>query len=118
MIAWFKRLFEVLDWFVLRAKNTKLTTAIHDFFFACPQINLLYKGEEFCGVCRDAGKCNECLKSLNSRFDDIGEFRQKFGEFLAAAAEILYFSASSKKLLSRVFELGERKLRFAPHKVV
>lgn len=113
----FEQLFEVLNWLVAHAKNAKLTTAIHDFFFACPQIHLLYKGEEFCGVCKEENRCNECLKSLDSRFNDIAKFRRRLGEFLAAVEEILYFSASSKELLGRVFELDERKLRFAPHKV-
>ena len=51
--------FDIYD--VLKQKqDVKKIITVHDYFLACPQINLLYKSDKYC-IEQRIKKCNECI---------------------------------------------------------
>lgn len=100
-----------------------LQVYLHDFHMVCPSHFLLdYKGE-FCGV-PDVEQCRRCLPHIDNGLArlfvarDIDLWRERWGEMLKIADNIVYFSESSRALLSRAYPmLRNEQWVFRPHQL-
>jgi O-antigen biosynthesis protein len=100
---------------------TKITIAVHDYFVICPSFNLLNKDGKYCGI-PTYNVCEECLpenKYLGApRPVDIYEWRDIWRRCLQQADEIICFSNSSIKLLTRAYpSINIAKTKMQPHRV-
>lgn len=103
--------------------GTTLTVAIHDYLAICPSQFLLNDADRFCGV-PGLVECARCLPRNDNEFARLfpaavmPAWRSAWGHALAAAEEIVCFSASSESLLRRAYPaLPPGRVRVRPHAV-
>jgi len=121
----FPRPDEVPAWLLAfkRVPGTVLTFAIHDYFSVCPSQFLLNDSGRFCRV-PPMEECLRCLPRNENEFSTLftprsmPQWRERWGAALAAADEILCFSASSQDLLLRAYPtLDPARIRIEPHPI-
>ena len=106
-----------------RMPATRLSVAVHDYFAICPSQFLLNDHGRFCRV-PAVGECLRCLPQNENEFSTLftprsmPQWRDSWGAALAAADEILCFSASSQDLLLRAYpKLDLTRIRIEPHAI-
>jgi len=86
----------------------------HDFYLACPTINLLDQTQAFCGAETEREVCRRCLSAQPFFRDvDIAAWREQHREFVARARFVIAPSQSALDTLGRYFALPEQ--RVIPH---
>lgn len=103
--------------------GARLRVYLHDFHMACPSHFLLNDEGNFCGM-PDISQCRKCLPRLDDGLAalflarDIDLWRQRWGEMLKIADELVYFSKSSRDLLTRAYpSLRDGQWVFQPHQI-
>lgn len=106
-----------------RVPGAVLTVAVHDYFAVCPSQFLLNDSGRFCRV-PPMEECLRCLPRNENEFSTLFTFRSmpqwrdRWGAALAAADQILCFSASSQDLLLRAYPtLDSARIRIEPHAI-
>jgi glycosyltransferase involved in cell wall biosynthesis len=94
---------------------------LHDFHMVCPSHFLLDKQGIFCGV-PDVSKCRQCLPHIDDglvrlfQARDIDVWRQRWGDMLKVADEVIHFSKSTRELFAIAYpEIREEQWVFRPH---
>ncbi|ADE16654.1 glycosyl transferase family 2 [Nitrosococcus halophilus Nc 4] len=78
--------------------------SVHDFFLACPTINLLDGSGHYCDATTDLELCRQCLGAQGAfAHIDIEEWRWRHRNFLSKAAFVFAPSAWVKHTLNRYF---------------
>lgn len=102
---------------------------VHDFFFICPNCNLVNSDNKFCGFTKK-NDCSYCIQQYKSRLPDY-ENELFYGEFkvisqwrnmwkttlLRDVADVICFSKSSCDLVKSFYPEISEKLRLTPHYV-
>lgn len=103
--------------------GARLRVYLHDFHMGCPSHFLLDYEGRFCGA-PDIQHCRQCLPRIDDGLAglfvarDIDLWRQCWGEMLKIADELVYFSKSSRTLLTRMYpSLRDDQWVFQPHQV-
>lgn len=87
---------------------------IHDFFYLCPNWNLINQHEEFCRIPSDLTVCNKCLVEnantynyafYSGKYGDIEIWREKMQTFLKKAQRVICFSENSAGNLTKTYSI-------------
>ncbi len=104
-----------------REYGLPVTVAIHDYFTICPSHFLLDHNGHYCDT-PEPSVCETCLPKNTFGFcslfteGNILTWRERWGTCLSSVKNILCFSESSKRLLSRVYpSLPSNKVEVRPH---
>lgn len=85
---------------------------MHDFFFACPNMNLTDTRGKFCRYPETEKPCTRCLNENKdaeyrlfypSSYPEIETWRRRMESFLSLADRIIFFSENSKEVYSRFY---------------
>lgn len=88
--------------------------SVHDYYLACPTINLLDDSGIYCGGVTDAGQCALCLgKQADFHGYSIVEWREAHRKFLQRSAFVLAPSNAAASLFGKYFDLPS--IRVIPH---
>lgn len=100
----------VLD--VIESSSIPYVVTLHDYFFACPRVDLRDSNGQFCDLATPA-TCDGCVNSapvpdgsvrLLARFDrKVERWRNRFGELLAGARAAYAPSDDARSRLTRAF---------------
>ncbi|HNX60213.1 MAG TPA: glycosyltransferase, partial [Spirochaetota bacterium] len=102
--------------------GSRLSVLIHDFFMVCPCFTLMDAEFRYCGI-SDPDVCGACLKKNRYveniyRNVDINDWRQRWGNLLSVADDIVFFSGSSKDIVRKAYpHIPEERIRIVPHTV-
>lgn len=113
----------------LTNNNIDVTYNVHDFFFICPNCNLISADNKFCGFDIDIS-CEDCVNKYQSLMPEY-EFKLFYDEFinisdwrkmwqkslLEDVSEVVCFSKSSCEIVNKFYPAISSKLRFVPHVV-
>ena len=101
---------------VLKTTNIEKTITLHDYYFICPQINLMNQNDEFCSL-PEPETCNKCikLKVPNSKVESIEQWRIENLSLLLTATKIIAPSESVKDYYLEIFPELRNKLDVVPH---
>ena len=98
----------------LRTLEIPYGVSVHDFYMACPTINLLDATGIFCGGETDALRCQHCL---NAQPDfcgvDIAAWRAAHADLMKKAAFVIAPSTWAGEMFSRYFPRND--IRVIPH---
>lgn len=113
----------------IKNSSLKIIYNVHDFFFICPNCNLVDSSSKFCGFTTDHD-CLSCINFYKSKqpdyenhlfygeYDNPSQWRSMWQKFLLEdAEEVVCFSKSSCELVSRFYPNISAKLRLIPHLV-
>jgi len=116
----------LITWIVDRRTRhgARISTAVHDYYAACPSYHLMNSNGTFCGV-PSVDQCAACLPDVRMPLAKlVGErtvpdWRRMWQALLISADEILCFSNSSIHLMQCAFpDLPPQKYRLRPHRVI
>lgn len=128
----YRNINEVLD-FVheLQVTNNNIDVVynVHDFFFICPNCNLISADNKFCVFDTDSS-CEDCVNKYQSLMPEY-EFKLFYDEFinisdwrkmwqkslLEDVSEVVCFSKSSCEIVDKFYPAISSKLRLVPHVV-
>lgn len=110
-------------------KNIDVIYNVHDFFFICPNCNLISSDNKFCGFDYDAD-CSNCINKYKSLMPEY-EFKLFYDEFinilewrkmwqnslLEDVLEVVCFSKSSCEIVNKFYPEIFSKLKLVPHYV-
>lgn len=110
-------------------KNIDVIYNVHDFFFICPNCNLISSDNKFCGFDYDAD-CSNCVNKYKSLMPEY-EFKLFYDEFinilewrkmwqnslLEDVLEVVCFSKSSCEIVNKFYPEIFSKLKLVPHYV-
>lgn len=109
--------------------SLKIIYNVHDFFFICPNCNLVDSNDKFCGFTTEHD-CLSCINFYKSKqpdyenqlfygeYDNPSQWRTMWQKILLEVAdEVVCFSKSSCELVSRFYPNISAKLRLIPHLV-
>ncbi len=113
----------------LTNNNIDVTYNVHDFFFICPNCNLISADNKFCGFDTDIS-CEDCVNKYQSLMPEY-EFKLFYDEFinisdwrkmwqkslLEDVSEVVCFSKSSCEIVDKFYPAISSKLRLVPHVV-
>lgn len=113
----------------LTNNNIDVIYNVHDFFFICPNCNLISADNKFCGFDTDIS-CEDCVNKYQSLMPEY-EFKLFYDEFinisdwrkmwqkslLEDVSEVVCFSKSSCEIVNKFYPAISSKLRFVPHVV-
>ena len=123
-LVYFKYIYSVIDYiiYIAKSKQIKVIMAIHDYYFICPSLNLLYKNNYFCSIPNNLKVCDNCIKYIKKNISDLDyrnvkEFREAFQNLFNISSEVLFFSNSSKDIFNKVYRINNEKEIIIPHKV-
>ena len=86
----------------------------HDFYLACPTINLLGADSDYCGAQTDLNHCRQCLAAQTDYSGiDIADWRRSHQKFLARAAFVIAPSLWAAETLKRYFP--QTQVAVIPH---
>ena len=78
--------------------------SVHDFFLACPTINLLDASGMYCGSETELSRCQSCLNAQsNFRGIDIAAWRAVHADFIERAAFVIAPSDLAAEMFRRYF---------------
>ncbi len=104
--------------------GARLRVYLHDFHMVCPSHFLLNDEGRFCGVPKHLAQCRQCLPRINDGLAglfaarNIDLWRQRWGDMLQVADEVVHFSRSSRELLSRAYPaVREVQWVLRPHQI-
>lgn len=123
-LVYFKYIYSVIDYIIdiAKSKQIKVIIPIHDYYFICPQINLLYKNKYCCNIPNNLKVCNNCIKYIKKTIFDldyknINKYRKAFQNLFNISSEVLFFSNSSKDIINKAYYIDNEKEKIIPHKV-
>lgn len=113
----------------LTNNNIDVIYNVHDFFFICPNCNLISADNKFCGFNTDSC-CEDCVNKYQSLMPEY-EFKLFYDEFinisdwrkmwqkslLEDVSEVVCFSKSSCEIVNKFYPAISSKLRLVPHVV-
>jgi GT2 family glycosyltransferase/2-polyprenyl-3-methyl-5-hydroxy-6-metoxy-1,4-benzoquinol methylase/glycosyltransferase involved in cell wall biosynthesis len=89
---------------------------IHDFYMACPTINLLDEKGEHCGGVTDEGRCQQCLGAQAPlKTVEVARWRSEHATFLSRAAFVLAPTGWAARTFDAYFP--KLKVQIVPHGV-
>lgn len=113
----------------LTNNNIDVTYNVHDFFFICPNCNLISADNKFCGFDIDIS-CEDCVNKYQSlmpgyefklfydEFINISDWRKMWQKsLLEDVSEVVCFSKSSCEIVDKFYPAISSKLRLVPHVV-
>jgi GT2 family glycosyltransferase/glycosyltransferase involved in cell wall biosynthesis len=110
---------------LIQALGIPYQVTLHDYFHICPRVTLLDEGARFCGV-PDAAKCTLCIRgggahpaldpSLVPLAEDVGRWRDSWGDFLAGAARVIAPSQDTAARHARI--LPDLPIAILPHETI
>ena len=122
-LAGFIRPDEAADWLIAAAQGELTVTLLwHEHYLICPTRHLLDPEHRYCGV-PEVAACARCLPDNPNCLDaplrqtDIAMWRRHWGQLLNGISVIRVFSASSAKLVERVWPEHADKVHLQPHEV-
>lgn len=81
---------------------------VHDFYLACPTINLLGQDGDYCGAQTDLGRCGQCLADQPDFSGvDVAAWRGAHQKFLDRASFVIAPSDWASATLKRYFSLAD-----------
>lgn len=98
-----------------RAHGAHLEVLFHDYYPVCPTINLLTPEGKYCGLNRNSTFCDTC--ALRGRRFSMATWRSGWGELLALADEVVFFSENTRDTVRCVYPLRDEQVRLRPHDV-
>ncbi len=112
----------VLDWVAARQSGgVPVTYYLHDYHPACPVWTLVDDTGRYCGL-PSLDRCARCLPANDAPFLgllpdlDLPRWRQRWGQVLVAADEVVAFSQTSLDVLRQAFpQLPSARLAVRPH---
>lgn len=113
----------------LTNNNIDVIYNVHDFFFICPNCNLISADNKFCGFDTDSS-CEDCVNKYQSLMPEY-EFKLFYDEFinisdwrkmwqqslLEDVSEVVCFSKPSCEIVNKFYPAISSKLRLVPHVV-
>ena len=94
--------FDVVD--VAKKYEVYTSITLHDFYCLCPSINMLYKMEKYCPNLKEKN-CGECLLYKKGiRNNIIGNWNEKWNEFLLQIDKIIVPSQNTKKEINKIYK--------------
>lgn len=89
----------------------------HDYYFACPTINLLNKDGKYCYLeCDEACDCLKDNKYIVSRkYTNIERWHSIWVDFMKSCDSVTMFSEDSKKIFEKIYGRWDN-LKVVPHK--
>ena len=113
----------------LTNNNIDVIYNVHDFFFICPNCNLISADNKFCVFDTDIS-CEDCVNKYQSLMPEY-EFKLFYDEFinisdwrkmwqkslLEDVSEVVCFSKSSCEIVNKFYPEISSKLRLVPHVV-
>ena len=122
-LAGFIRPDETADWLIAAAQGPlKVALFWHEHYLICPTRHLLDPEHRYCGV-PEVASCARCLPDNPNCLDvplrktNIGLWRRQWGQLLNGVSVVRVFSASSAKLVERVWPEYADKVRLQPHEM-
>lgn len=115
----FSHLYELMQLVIdyKKENGAELTLLGHDFYIACPTVNLLDENDEYCGI-PSLGKCEQCLKNSNEikylDYESIGKWRTEWGKFIEGCDKVIVFSNNSKEILEKAYGV-QNNIQVIPH---
>jgi glycosyltransferase involved in cell wall biosynthesis len=132
-LIWSKNFSELIDYILKETTNIDLQIMIHDFFMACPTINLLNYNGTYCGV-PDTNTCKICIRRFDYSHNaidvsklqmklyskelngDIDSWRQLWRKILNKASIIYTPSNSTADIFNKAYKNKYiDKIIVAPH---
>lgn len=92
--------FDIKD--VIKEKKVYSIITLHDYYSSCPQINKIYKNEEYCSK-TNPQKCNECLKFLLGSAIDITSWKKEWSDLLNSVNKIIAPSNSAAQEIKKAY---------------
>lgn len=99
-----------LAWLV-RRHGAKLEFLFHDFFALCPRVSMINRDGVYCDVNSSVAACDACAEL------SISAWRETWKTLLDIADTVVFFSESSREIVSRVYGLREEQVVVRPHAV-
>ena len=88
--------------------------SVHDFYFACPTVNLLDAEGIYCGAETARSKCENCLKAQSHFSDiDVGTWRSQHEKLINRANFVIAPSQSAADTFNRYFPRAS--MQVIPH---
>lgn len=97
--------------------NIKITYLVHDYFCICPRLNMIDCNDVYCGL-SSVSECDTCLQKANfDQSKSIVDWRSLNSKLLSTCDEIVCFSNSSKKYLTKVYHNLSQKIKVIGHEI-
>ena len=97
--------------------NIKITYLVHDYFCICPRLNMIDCNDVYCGL-PSVSECDTCLQKANfDQSKSIVDWRSLNSKLLSTCDEIVCFSNSSKKYLTKVYHNLSQKIKVIGHEI-
>lgn len=97
--------------------NIKITYLVHDYFCICPRLNMIDCNGVYCGL-PSVSECDTCLQKANfDQSKSIVDWRSLNSKLLSTCDEIVCFSNSSKKYLTKVYHNLSQKIKVIGHEI-
>lgn len=97
--------------------NIKITYLVHDYFCICPRLNMIDCNDVYCGL-PSVSECDTCLQKANfDQSKSIVDWRSLNSKLLSTCDEIVCFSNSSKKYLTKVYQNLSQKIKVIGHEI-
>ncbi|MGN0145266.1 MAG: glycosyltransferase [Clostridium sp.] len=94
--------FDIVD--VAKEKSIPVYLTIHDFYLACPCVNLLYKGKQYCKGIRSKEVCQKCIKSyFGYNSDFISSWNDEVMSMINKVDKIFVPSESTKRIFEEYY---------------
>jgi len=104
----------ILD--IISATKTRYFVTLHDYFWICPQVNLIDYTGRYCNEPK-IQSCNICIRKKTPpelQEGSVSEFRNKLGDFLALASGVYVPDIDVARRYSRYFSSINFEVR--PHR--
>lgn len=90
--------------------SAKISFNVHDFYSTCYNVNMVYD-DFFCGE-----SCiSSCQKKIDGRCFNPVQWRELWRTFFCHVDEFCFFSESSMKIFTTVYNVDKRKVVVKPH---
>lgn len=100
---------------IARHHTTRVEFLFHDYYPVCPTINLLDLNGRYCGLDRDIRYCDAC--ALRGRPFSMARWRATWGELLALASRVVFFSENTRAAVGKVYLLRTEQIEVRPHEI-
>jgi glycosyltransferase involved in cell wall biosynthesis len=98
---------------LVRRHKARLEVLFHDFYALCPTMHLVTPQLEYCGLERSEAFCDAC--GLRGLPFSMGRWRAAWGDLLALADELIFFSQNTCDLARKVYPLRPEQIVIRPH---
>lgn len=93
------QVYEIMD--LIQYSGIEYNYFIHDFYCACPRVNLINKNGIYCNNEVGVSKCQNCMNNFQNI--SIETWRQRFLSFLLGAHKVIAPSYSTKEIIKKYY---------------